>query len=157
MKKNNKPLILIHSYHHNNTQKIGEVMAEVLDAKLQKVMSTKLDEIQDYDLIGFGAGIDSGKHYLPMLKFAEKSPLVENKKAFIFSTSGVTGKNKTKNDHKALREILISKGYEVIHEFQCKGYNTNSILKYFGGMNRDRPNADDLMVAREFARKIDNI
>jgi hypothetical protein len=29
--------------------------------------------------------------------------------------------------------------------------NKNSFLKYFGGMNKGRPNADDLNRAREFA------
>ena len=31
-------------------------------------------------------------------------------------------------------------GYQIIGEFSCLGYNTNSILQYFGGMNKGRPN-----------------
>lgn len=151
-------LIVIHSYHHNNTQKIGEVIAGVLNAKIQKVKEIDLEKMQNFDLIGFGAGIDSGRHYKPMLEFAKMLPMVQGKKAFIFSTSGVSGtERKKKNDHKALREILFSKGYKIVDEFQCKGYNTNSILKYFGGMNKERPNADDLSAAHKFAQKIDGI
>ena len=41
-------------------------------------------------------------------------------------------------------EKLESKGYKVVDEFQCKGFNTNSFLKLFGGMNKGRPNASDL-------------
>ena len=148
-------LIVIHSYHHNNTQKIGEAIAGVLNAKIQKVTEIDVKEIPNYDLIGFGAGIDSGKHYKPMLEFAESLPAVQSKMAFIFSTSGVAGtERKMKHDHKALREILFSKRYQIADEFQCKGFNTNSILKHFGGMNKDRPNVDDLAAAREFAQKM---
>ena len=148
-------LVIIHLYHYQNTQKIGEVMADVFDTKMQQVAEIALDEMQNYDLIGFGAGIDSGKHYKPMLEFAEKLPTVQEKNAFIFSTSGISGKErKKKSDNKALREILLSKGYRIVGEFQCKGFNTNSILKHFGGMNKDRPNADDLEAAREFAENL---
>jgi hypothetical protein len=38
---------------------------------------------------------------------------VKNKNAFIFSTSAVMGKKKVTNDHSALREILVSKGYNI--------------------------------------------
>ena len=148
-------LIVIHSYHHNNTQKIGETIAGVLDAKVQAVLETDFIEIQNYDLIGFGAGIDSGKHYKPMLEFAKALPIVQDKGVFIFSTSGVAGKKrKMANDHSVLREILLSKGYKIVDEFQCKGHNTNSILKHFGGMNKGRPNVDDLETARHFAKML---
>ena len=148
-------LILIHSYHHHNTQKIGKVLSDVLAASLQKVTEVDVSEMQNYEVIGFGAGIDSGKHYKPMLALAKSLPVVQGKSAFIFSTGGVAGKeSKMRNDHSALREILLSKGYRILGEFQCKGYNTNSILKYFGGMNRGRPNASDLSRAHQFAQNI---
>ena len=132
-------------------------MAEVLNVEVKNLQDTALEEIQNYDFVGFGAGIDSGRHYKPMLEFAEALPGVQGKTAFIFSTSGVAGtERKMKNDHKALREILLSRGYRILDEFQCKGYNTNSILKHFGGMNKNRPNADDLAAARKFAQKLDH-
>jgi flavodoxin len=60
-----KSKIFLHSYHHKNTQKIG-------NAIVAKINSTIVDinniiepiELETYDLIGFGAGIDGGKHYL---------------------------------------------------------------------------------------------
>jgi len=48
----------------------------------------------------------------------------------------------------------MSKGYSVIGEFSCKGFNTNSFLKYFGGMNKDRPNSEDLKNAEKFASSL---
>ena len=149
-----KSLIVVFSYHHKNTQKVAEVMAKVLDAKVKSPQETGSDELKKYDLIGFGAGIDSGKHYKEILDFADALPQVTDKKAFIFSTSGITGEKKLIKDHSALREKLQSKGYLIVDEFQCKGFNTNSFLKYFGGINKGRPNSEDLKHAEEFAQNL---
>ena len=149
-----KSLIVVFSYHHKNTQKVAEVMAKVLDAKVKSPQETGSDELKKYDLIGFGAGIDSGKHYRELLDFADALPQVTDEKAFIFSTSGVTGEKKLVKDHSALRGKLQSKGYLIVDEFQCKGFNTNSFLKYFGGINKGRPNSEDLKHAEEFAQNL---
>jgi flavodoxin len=149
-----KSLIILFSYHHNNTQKVAEVFAKVLDAQVQTPQQTNTAELQEYDLVGFGAGIDSGKHYKQLLDFADQLPNTEGKKAFIFSTSGVSNlKYKTKI-HKTLREKLEAKGYVILDDFNCHGFNTNSFLKHLGGMNKGRPNSEDLKEAEEFAQKI---
>jgi len=57
-----KCLIIVYSYHHKNTAKIANVFAEVLDAQVKIPEQVVLKELQDYDFIGFGSGIDSGKH-----------------------------------------------------------------------------------------------
>jgi len=149
-----KSLIVVYSYHHKNTQKVAEVMAKVLDAQVKSPQETGSDELKKYDLIGFGAGIDSDKHYRELLDFADGLPQVTDEKAFIFSTSGVTGEKKLAKDHLALREKLQSKGYLIVDEFQCKGFNTNSFLKYFGGINKGSPNDEDLKQAEEFAQNL---
>jgi len=149
-----KSLIVVHSYHHNNTQKVAQAMAKVLDAPVKSPQQTVLEELSQYDLVGFGAGIDSGKHYRELLDFADALPQVTDKKAFIFSTAGVTGEKKLTKDHSTLREKMEAKGYNILDEFQCKGHNTNLFLKFFGGMNKNRPNAEDLKHAEEFALTI---
>ena len=147
-------LIVVYSYHHKNTLKIAEVMAKVFDAQVKSPQDTGFDELKKYDLIGFGAGIDSGKHYKEILDFADALPQVTDKKAFIFSTSGITAEKKLAKDHSALRGKLQSKGYLILGEFQCKGFNTNSFLKYFSGINKGRPNSEDLKHAEEFAMNL---
>jgi flavodoxin len=149
-----KCLLIVYSYHHNNTQKVAEVFAKVLDAEIRTPQQTNPEELQDCDLVGFGAGIDSGKHYKVLLDFADGLPQVTSKEAFIFSTAGVTGEKKQAKDHSALREKLEAKGYRIAGEFQCKGFNTNVFLKYFGGMNKGRPNGEDLKHAEAFAEKL---
>jgi flavodoxin len=149
-----KRLLIVYSYHHNNTQKIAETMAKVLEAEIKIPQQTNPEEPQKCDLVGFGAGIDSGKHYKVLLDFADKLLHVDNKNAFIFSTAGVTGEKKLSKDHSALREKLEAKGYRIVDEFQCKGFNTNLFLKYFGGMNKGRPNEEDLKHAEAFAETL---
>lgn len=147
-------LIIVYSYHHNNTAKIANEISSVLNADVKTPDQVKIDALSNYELIGFGAGIDSGKHYKPLLDFVNSLPQTAGKECFIFSTSAVQGDSKVDKDHKTLRQMLTSKGYKILDEFSCKGFNTNSFLKYFGGMNKDRPNQTDFENARSFSKKL---
>ena len=149
-----KTLLVLYSYHHMNTEKVAKVMAKVLNAQIKTPQQVDPKELEQYDLVGFGSGIYGEKHHRSLLDLADKLPQVANKKAFIFSTSAIMGKDKVANDHLQLREKLQSKGYMIVDEFACKGFNTNSFLKYLGGMNKGRPNAEDLKHAEEFARNL---
>ena len=150
-----KSIVFLHSYHNMNTKKIGMAIAERINATVINITDIKEPvELDSFEIIGFGAGIDSGKHYPEMLKFVETLRNVQNKKAFIFSTSGVYTYKKMFKDHMALRTLLQNKGLIIVDEFGCKGFNTNSILKYIGGMNKGRPNNEDIKNANIFAEKL---
>ena len=152
-----KSLLVLFSYHHNNTEKIAKAFAKVLDAQIKTPEQINPEELQEYSLIGFGSGIYGAKHHKDLLDLTDKLPQVTNRKAFIFSTSAMTGEAKVAKDHSLLREKLQSKGYMIVDEFACKGFNTNSFMKYFGGMNKGRPNAEDLKHAEEFAQNLKKI
>jgi flavodoxin len=149
-----KSLLVLFSYHHNNTAKVANVFSNVFDAEIKTPQQMNPNELYEYNLIGFGSGIDSGKHYEVLLDLADNLPQVTDKKAFIFSTSGVATQRYMVKIHTTLREKLQSKGYLIVGEFNCAGFNTNSFLKFFGGMNRGRPNAEDLKNAEEFAKNL---
>jgi len=149
-----KSLLIVFSYHHNNTQKVAEVIAKVLDAQILTPREINLEEVQEYDLVGFGSGIYGEKHHRTLLELSDTLPQITDKKAFVFSTSAMMGKDKVAKDHLTLREKLQSKGYVIVDEFACKGFNTNSFMKYLGGMNKGRPNAEDLKHTEEFAQKM---
>jgi len=152
-----KSIIFIYSYHNMNTQKIGKAIATKINASIIDINNNSEPvDLSVYDLVGFGAGISGGKHYSQMLKYAEKYPNIQNKKTFIFSTSGRHNKRKMFNDHKALRNILQSKGFMIIDEFGCKGfshYNLKLFKKRFE-MNKGRPNDEDIKNAEIFAEKL---
>ncbi|MDQ1280816.1 MAG: hypothetical protein QG670_2079 [Thermoproteota archaeon] len=146
-----KSLIVCFSYHHNNTQKIAEVMAKMLDAQVKPPEEVSPEELLQFDLVGFGSGIYGEKYHEHLLEFVDRLLHVTNKKAFIFSTSSM---EEAVKNHLLLREKLKSKGYTIVDEFNCRGFNTNSFLKLFGGLNKGRPNADDLKHAKEFAMNL---
>jgi len=149
-----KSLLALVSYHHNNTEKIAKVFAKVLNAHIKTPQQINPEKLDEYSLIGFGSGIYGEKHHKTLLDLADTLPYVTNKEAFIFSTSALTGKSKAAKDHSMLRDKLQAKGYRIVDEFQCKGFNTNSFMKWFGGMNKSRPNAEDLKKAEDFAQNL---
>lgn len=147
-----KTLLVLVSIHHKNTEKIANVFAKILDAQIKTPRQINPEELQKYNLIGFGSGIYDEKHHKALLTLADKLPQVSKNKAFIFSTSGYTGE--FAKAHSPLRDKLQAKGYFIIDEFNCAGFNTNSFLRFIGGMNKNRPNAKDLKYAEEFAQNI---
>jgi flavodoxin len=160
-----KTLIICQSIHHGNTMKVAEVLAEALNAEVKKPSEITAEEVDKYDLVGFGSGIYNDKHHLGLIALAEKLPINPAKKAFIFSTSGIPVaifgnkfmQNYLPKAHSALKNVLLSKEYKIVAEdLMMPGFNTNVFLKYFGGVNKGRPDENDLNRAREFANKIKN-
>ena len=149
-----RSLVIVYSYHHMNTEKVAKVMARVLDAEMKTPQEVDPEGLDGYDLIGFGSGIYGERVDKCLLDLADELPQVTDRKAFIFSTSAIMGKDKVAGDHKVLREKLQAKGYVIVDEFACKGFNTNSFLRHFGGMNKGRPNEKDLKNAEDFARNL---
>lgn len=145
-----KNLIVYESIHHSNTEKIGKAMAECLNAELIKSDDVNVNNLMDYDLIGFGSGIYYGKFHKNILDLIDKSPNLPNKKAFVFSTSG-QGKIEYNNP---IEQKLKEKDFKVIGSFACKGYDTFGPFKLIGGISRDRPNNNDIQKAKEFAEKL---
>jgi flavodoxin len=112
-----KSLVVVVSYHHKNTEKVVQVIAQVLNAPVKTPQQINLDELEAYDLIGIGSRIYGEKHYKRLL------------------------------DARA-------KGYCILDEFCCRGFNTHSFLKFFGGINKGRPNAEDLQHAESFVQNL---
>ena len=78
-----RSLLVLFSYHHKNTEKIAKVFTKILDAPIKTSQQINLEELQEYNLIGFGSGIYSAKHHklltmraLALLALPENSYLV---------------------------------------------------------------------------------
>ncbi len=145
-----KTLIIYASIHHGNTEKIGKAMAKTLNAEIINVNDVNINNLQNYDLIGFGSGIYGGKFHKNMLDLIEKLPSVDNKRTFIFSTSSM----EKKRYNSSIEEKLKEKGFEVIGSFTCKGYDTFGPFKLVGGIGKGRPNEEDIKKAVDFAKGI---
>ena len=146
-----KTLIVYTSVHHQNTEKVAKVMAAELEADLTPTGNAKPETLAAYDLIGFGSGIYFGKHHKTLLQFVETLPPVAQKPVFVFSTCG-----DGKMHHAALKEQLVNKGFVIVDEFCCRGWDTVGPLKLFGGINKGRPDENDLAAARAFAQGLKN-
>lgn len=144
-----KVLIICQSIHHGNSMKIAKAIGEVLHAEIKKPNEVK--SISGYDLIGFGSGIYNGKHHESLFDFLVPLDIQNNKKVFIFSTASF----KFMKMHKALRKKLVSKGFDIMGEFMCKGFMDYKFLKhFFGGLNKKRPNNKDIEDAKQFAENL---
>ena len=162
-----RSLIVLFSYHHKNTEKVAKIFAEVLNAAMITPQLVRIDELQEHDLVGFGSGIYDGKNHRSLLDLVDSMPISSGKKAFIFSTNGAPASlygstrdhqaeylKMVNKNQRALRVKLQSKGYEVIDEYSCAGFNTNGFLRLFGGINKGRPDRQDLKEAEEFASEL---
>jgi flavodoxin len=151
-----KSLVIVFSYHHNNTEKIANVIANVLGAEVKTPQQVYPEKLREYDLIGFGSGIYNATFDPSVLTLADRLSYAAGKKAFLFSTYGapafIANREFIEKNHSQIRENLQIKGYEVIGEFGCAGWNTNSFLQYFGGLNKGKPDSADLRNAEAFAR-----
>jgi len=142
-----KTLIVYKSIHLGSTKKIAETMGRIMNADVIEPNDFDISKFDDYELIGFGSGIYDDGFHKSISNLVDKLPDLKAKRVFIFSTAGVI----YDKSHRDIRKKLTSKNAVIVNEFYCRGFNKNSFLKYFGGMNKGRPNADDINNAEQFA------
>jgi flavodoxin len=148
-----KTLIIYESIHHDNTEKIGKIMAEALNAEILKTNEVNINILNEYDLIGFGSGIYGGKLHKNILGIIDQMTKLSNKKAFVFSTSG-QGKIKY---NKAVEDKLKEKGFEIVGSFACQGFDTFGPFKLIGGIAKGKPDINDINNAKNFAKQLTNL
>lgn len=145
-----KTLIIYQSIHKGNTEKIAKKMAEVLDADLKKPEEVKEEELSGYDLIGFGSGIYGFGFHVSILNLIKKIPEMFCKKAFVFSTHG----NAKKGANKKVIKLLEEKGFNVVSDFESRGFCTWGPFGLIGGTAKGHPNEEDIAAAASFAESL---
>jgi flavodoxin len=140
-----KVLIIYHSEHHGNTKKIAESMAEKINADISRAADVNLNKFEGYDTVGFGSGVYNSRLHKELSEILGKIPQQNGKKAFIFSTTGSKTYSTTAHEH--FRPILEEKGFEIIGEFSCLGFDTALTRE---GINKGRPNEQDIKDAEDF-------
>ena len=133
IKRKMKALIIYISIHQKNTEKIAKMIASILKAKLLTTNKANINTFTNYDLIGFGSGIYYGKHHKSLLNLIDNLPVMRNKKAFIFSTSGMRNGilqlPYSMDFNKVIKERLTEKGFNIIGEFSCRGFDAYGPLQ----------------------------
>lgn len=140
-----KTAICYFSYHHGNTLKVVQAMAEVGDVDLVDLRTRQTVRLEEYDCIGLASGIYGFTVHKAVVEFARQY-LPAGKPVFFVCTFGGTKGAGTK----ALREIAAQKGCPVIGEFGCRGFNTFGPFKLFGGSGKGLPSDEDLRQAKAF-------
>ncbi|HDS45895.1 MAG TPA: flavodoxin [Methanomicrobia archaeon] len=147
-----KAIIIYASRHQGNTAKVARAIAGALNAELVTVDKAQGIAIHEYDLIGLGSGIYWGRHDRMLLALVRAWPAHDNRKAFIFSTSGRAEGGIFNRYTRHLRRAVTEKGFKIAGDFSCRGSDAVGPLKLLGGINRGRPNEADLAAAAQFAR-----
>jgi flavodoxin len=146
-----KALIVYVSYHHKNTEKIAKVLADTLEAEAKIPEQIDPNNLSEFNIIGFGSGIYGGQLHEDLFELADRLPQTNRKKAFIFSTCNGTFVSRAMNNAKTR---LQQQGFDVIGEFNCKGFTTWGPLRLVGGIHKGRPNEEDLKQAAAFAENL---
>lgn len=157
MKESSSPqssLLVVTSVHHGNTAKIARAMAGVLGAEVSSPEATLYTTLAGCGLVGFGSGVYYGRLHPALFDWLRGLPDTPeaSQRAFIFSTSGLPFLAKLW--HWPLRRLLARKGFSIVGEFTCRGFDTWGPLGLAGGLNKKHPDERDLERAREFARTL---
>ncbi|WP_030759523.1 MULTISPECIES: flavodoxin family protein [unclassified Streptomyces] len=144
-----KTLLVCTSVSHGNTRRVAQAMGEVLGARVVTPEEVSAAEPADYDLVGFGSGVFAQRMHPDLLGFVRALP-ASSGRAFVFATSGLPEWAITPFTRPSVR-LLAGKGYRVEGTFVCRGFDTWAPFRLIGGINRRRPNGDDLAAARAFA------
>jgi flavodoxin len=144
-------LILLESPHHGNTAKVASAMADVLGAEVAHPEAVPYTSLTDYQLLGLASGVYYGRMHEALFEWLRGFPdaPVPSMPAFIVSTSGLPFLAKLW--HAPLRHLLARKGFRVVGELACRGFDTWGPLWLTGGLNRAHPDARDLARAERFA------
>lgn len=148
-----RTLIAYVSVSHGNTAKIAHAIGDVLSADLLEPELVDPAQVSSYDLLGVGTGIYGGTPHPRLRRFVQQLPAGDGMAAFTFTTSGF-GRSQSRPWETSLGGLLRERGYDVVASFDCRGFDTWLPLRLIGGVNKGRPNADDLARAREFARRL---
>ncbi|MGI6316868.1 MAG: flavodoxin family protein [Christensenellales bacterium] len=141
--------ILYVSLHHGNTRKLAEAISEECGIRVIDGMKEKDLDLEDFDRIGFAAGIAFGKFYPQMLRIMEEK-LPEGKEVFFLYTYGA----KMPGYSRAARKIAEGKNARILGEYGCRGYDTYGPFKLIGGVAKGRPNETDIEKAVAFYRSL---
>lgn len=140
-----KTVIIYASKHHGNTYKLVKAISDKYNIEIIDAVKQSVANIQEYEVIGFASGIDFGKFYEEVERFAKEN-LPGKKKVFFLYTCAMERKEFTNS----MREIALDKEAVILGEYGCKGYNTYGPWKIIGGMNKKHPTEAEIRLAVEF-------
>ena len=149
-----KAVILCKSVHHGSTAKVARVMAAALQAEVVSPEEFPFTSLESVGLLGVGSGVYYGRMHTALFDWLRGLPdtTAVTCPAFVFSTSGLPFLFKLW--HAPLIRELTRKGFAVLGDFHCRGYDSWGPLWLAGGINKRHPDGRDLDRASQFAAGI---
>ncbi|MET9509567.1 flavodoxin family protein [Streptomyces flavidovirens] len=147
-----KAVIVCASVSHGNTRRVADTMAPLLGAKVVAPEEADLGELVGADLVGFGSGVFYSRLHPRLTDFVKALPTGRGR-AFVFATSGLP-EIPVAPFTRPLVQLLEGKGFDVAGSFSCRAFDTWAPFKIVGGINKQRPNVEDLAAARVFAERL---
>ncbi|MGW3539277.1 flavodoxin family protein [Nocardia niigatensis] len=143
-----KALIVCVSVSHGNTRRVAEAMGDVLEATVMEPEQVAVGALGEYDLVGFGSGIFNQRFHPRLREFVRGLPSAQRGKAFAFASSGFPPQLWP------MARLVRRAGFEVVGTFSVRAFDTWAPLHLIGGVNKGRPDAEDLEAARRFAAEL---
>lgn len=135
----NKIAIIYVSVHNKNTEKLVLRATENLEnIDIFDIGKSKTVDLSKYDILGIASGIYWSDFHKLIYEFLKTNNIPE--KVFLTYTCG----SGLRIYDKKIRKVLESKNKEYIGTYVCKGKDTFSFLKIFGGLAKTRPNENDI-------------
>lgn len=145
-----KAALIYDSHHHHNTEKLVTAIKDRFPITLIDAAHPTETDLTPYDIIGFASGIYYGKFSGRVMEFAENHLPLEKNIFFLYTY----GKDAPAKYTKAMKEIIISKDCDLLGIYSCPGLDTFGLLKLIGGINKTRPNQEDIDKAIAFCQPL---
>ena len=144
-----KTAIIYKSYHHQNTYRLIKHLKDKYNFELLNVeeIDNNLD-LSKYDYIGLASGIYGFEFNKDIISLISKRN-INNKKVFLIFTSCLDKVSFASSIKKELSRF----NNEIIGVYHAKGFTTFGPLKFFGGVNKNRPNESDFVNLDLFLEK----
>ncbi len=148
-----KATIVCTSVSNGNTRRVADRLAAALAGEVVEPEDVDPDELVGGDLVGFGSGIYFMDTHRRLRELIADLPPVDGLPAFVFATSG-SPRLPIWDFLRPTVRSLEAKGFDVVDTFSCLGLDTVGPLRLIGGINKGRPNEQDLEAAERFARRL---
>lgn len=139
-----KMLVILSSYHHNNTKKIVDaIVKHFSDAVQIDVLDTStnhtIDSI-DYDTVVLASGVYFGKLHRSLYDKLKAMNFKNTPQFLLLLTAG------SKSDYSKKIENELSKdfGINIESSYQSLGFDTFGPFKLIGGISKGHPNESEI-------------